>query len=302
MDLEALAAKLTDDQELEFAGEKIKAADLKSYLTTAKTERERLAADVNRFKTEAETVAKRFQDFEGGTSALLKEAARLAADDGSTSRPAALSPAADDDGFSEYEKDPLFGPFTKKYGKRVLADVKREVLEPFVNTELTPLLKQMRQTNEQQAALLFDERQRREFREAGDWPENFDLESARKYGRERNYFVPGSVKVLPDGRQAGLVDLRRVHDEVMEPIRRNKWETEIKTKAEQEAMERLRANYQIIPIPNREMTGGGPKRVVAKGRTADEIIGNSMNEAMKDADTVRRLQALADEGAAYGVR
>jgi hypothetical protein len=297
LNLNELASKLADDLEVDFGeGGKVKAADLKAWATQSQSEIERRDQALSERERQFGDLQNEYGNFRKGVTQLFQQAAAEASNGGNQQvNPAALAAlrqtgGADDDEFAEYSNDPLFGPFAKKYEKRLLKDFEDRLINPLFEQRLKPYIDQLQQGQQQVANVLLDERQRREYRDLGEWPEKFDLESARRYARERNYYVPGTVYRGADGSIQGMVDLHRVNQEVMTPLRHKALEERLTQEAEEKALTRLRQNFNVIPIPNREM--GGKQQVKAKGSSPDQIFGNAMNEAAQDMNTLRQLQGI----------
>lgn len=285
VDWDKIAEKLGDDLELDLGDDvKLKGSDLKQFFTGTKGEMSRRDAEIAARDQELNSLRKYQQD----TSALFGQAAQLASQERAqptqpTGAAAHLTPS---DRFEEeYGNDPLFGAFAKRYDEHSRKRVEEEILKPFIENQLAPELKRRDDTINVVTRLLLDERQRREFREAGEWPEGTDLEAARKFGTERRYLVPGAE-------QFGLVDFRRVNDELMTPIRHQKALEAARQEGAEEAATRLRAGTNIIQMPNRT-GGGGPKGPTRRGGSAaDDVIGNALNEAAQDRETLKLLSAI----------
>ena len=290
IDWDKIAEKLADDTALDLGldGEepvKLTGAELKSFVKENRAAIQARQAEIAARDQELGVLRKYQQD----TSALFGQAARIASqpDPAQPSRPTGpagnLTPA---DRFEEeFGNDPLFSPFAKRYDEHVDKRVKENILKPFIETELAPEFQQLKKTNDTLARLLLEERQRREFREAGEWPEGTDLDKARQHGIERRYFVPGAE-------QFGLIDFKRVNDDLMTPIRHQKALEQARQEGAEEAAARLRAGTNIIQIPNRSGGGGpqGPTRRVAG--SADSVIDAALGEAAQDRETLKLLSAL----------
>jgi hypothetical protein len=291
IDWDKIAEKLADDTafDLGLEGEepvKLTGAELKAFVAQNKTALQQRQQEIAARDQELGSLRKYRDD----TSALFGQAAKIASQpdpDPRQQRPtgaaANLTPA---DRFEEdYGSDPLFSPFAKRYDEHVDRRVRDNILKPFVETELAPELQQLKKTNDTLARLLLEERQRREFREAGEWPEGTDLEKARQYGTERRYLVPGAE-------QFGLIDFKRVNDDMMTPIRHQKALEAARAEGAEEAAARLRQNTNIIQMPNRGGGGGakGPSRRVAG--SADSVIDAALGEAAQDRETLKLLSAL----------
>lgn len=298
IDLMSLADQLEDDAVLEIGGQKLSGADLKAWANGNRQAVAQYQTQLNTAQGELANLQKRFSTFQDSTGALMRAAATEAARElnnptgnGNGNGNGAPAVQADPE-WATYENDPLFSPFARTFERRVLNSIDSSYFKPWVEKELMPHLNDIRRRNQVLEGLLLDERQRREYRELGEWPENYDIEQARKVGMEREYYLPGTVQVDPNsGRRFGIVDVKRVHGDVMGPILQTKRDEEIKSQALEEATRRLRMEGVIIAPPNRTMTGAPPVR--AKGSTAEEIFGNVMEEAGKDLETQRALMAIS---------
>lgn len=292
IDWDKIAEKLADDTALELGldGEepvKLTGAELKSFVKQNRDTLSQRQAEIAARDQELGALRKYQQD----TSALFGQAARIASqpdpDPRQPSRPtgvaANLTPADPFD--EEYGNDPLFAPFAKKYGQKVLRDVQETLLKPFIETQLAPELRARDQKFDVVTRLLLEERQKREFADLREWPEGTDFDGARKLAIEKRYIVPG-------GEQYGLVDFRRLNDDLMTPIRHQKELAQARQEGAEEAAARLRAGTNIIQMPNRTGGGGpkGPSRRVAG--SADAVIDNALGEAAQDRETLKLLQAL----------
>jgi hypothetical protein len=292
LDLYTLAEKLADDASIELNGEKYTGAELKAWAGSQRqtlTERETaIAAE----RAEKAALAKRFEQFEGSTSALLRAAAAEAArDDGAGNGNRNGGGADVDPEWAPYETDPLFSPFAKAYSKRVLGELDSNYFKPWVEKQLNPVVDELRRSNQALTTMLIDERQHREYRDLGDWPDKFDLGKARQVGAEKGYYVSGTTRQDPStGRVVGVVDLNRVHGEVMGPILQTKRDADKEAEITERVTRELRMNANVIAMPNRSMSGAPP--VKAKGHTAEEIFGNALNDAAADAETQRALVGL----------
>jgi hypothetical protein len=292
IDWDKIAEKLADDSafDLGLDGEeqpvKLTGADLKAFVNQNKSALQARQAEIAARDAELGPLRKYQQD----TSALFGQAARIASQPDEPRQPQRATGAAGNlapaDRFEEeYSNDPLFSPFAKRYDEHTERRVRDNILKPFVEQELAPEFQQLKQTNNVLTRLLLDERQRREFREAGEWPEGTDLEKARQYGTERRYLVPGAE-------QFGLIDFKRVNDDMMTPIRHQKALEAARAEGAEEAATRLRQNTNIIQMPNRGGGGGakGPSRRVAG--SADSVIDAALGEAAQDRETLKLLSAL----------
>jgi len=288
IDWDKIAEKLADSTafELGLDGEdepvKMTGAELKAFVNQNKTVLQQRSQELA--QRDQELV--RLKKYEADTSALFGQAARIASQpDPAPTRPtgAAANLAPADRFEEEYGADPLFSPFSKRYDEHVDRRVRENILKPFVDNELAPEFKQLRETNLTLSRLLLEERQRREFREAGEWPEGTDLETARKFGIERRYLVPGAE-------QFGLVDFKRVNDDVMTPIRHKKELELARAEGAEEAAMRLRQTTNIIQMPNR--TGGGGPKGPSRGSVGESAIDKALGEAAQDRETIKLLSAL----------
>lgn len=287
INLEELATKLADDMEIPLGEDgTIKGADLKSWLTENKKQlggRETQLA-------ESQKEIERLRKYEADTSKLFETAARLAGQEDAAAQAArAAAPPVNsgspvDDDFAEFERDPLFGQYSKKFSAKMMRDIQSGLFAPWVEKELKPQFEAINRNHQILTNALLEERQSRTYREAGDWPEGYDMRKVVEHGREKKFFVPG-------GEQFGLVDIRRVHDDVMGPINRQKEIDRIRQEAKEEALREFRQGANVIQLPNREM-GGGRKPVAAKGRTPDEIFSNAMTEAANDLQTQRMIMGI----------
>lgn len=292
MDLATLAEKLADDATIELGGEKFTGADLKAYVGGTRevmTQREQeLAAE----RAAHGQTRQRFEQFEGSTSALLRAAAAEAARDTGNGNGGNGNPPADPD-WQLYEQDALLGPFAKAYKKRLMTELDQEYFQPWVQKQLSPLIQQQQRQQELLTTMAIEERQHREYRDLGDWPDKFDLNQARNYGNERGYFVANTTRMDPQsGRTVGVVDLNRVHGEVMGPILQTKRDAEREREITERVTRELRMNLNPIDPLNRTL--GGHPAVKAKGKTAEEIFGNVIQDAAQDPETGRLLSQIAN--------
>jgi len=282
-----LADKVADDLELELGEDiKLKGAELKAFLKQQKADLAARQADIAVRDQELGALRK----YQADTTALFGQAARLASapdperqqQQRATGAAGNLAPA---DRFEEeYGNDPLFGPFAKRYGERVMRDVKENLFKPFIEQELAPELRKRDETNRVLTGLLLNERQLREFKEAGEWPEGTDFETARKLGTEKRYYVPGAE-------QLGVLDFRRLNQDLMAPILQERLIKKAREEGAEEAATRLRQTTNIIQMPNRSGGGGpkGPTREAVGSSAIDKAIG----EAAQDRETVKLLSALS---------
>jgi hypothetical protein len=292
IDWDKIAEKLADDTafDLGLDGEeqpvKLTGAELKAFVAQNKSALAQRQAEIAARDTELGTL----RQYQKDTTALFGQAARIASQpDPETRQTRASGPAGNltpaDRFEEEFGSDPLFSPFAKRYDEHVDRRVRENILKPFVDNELAPEFKQLRDTNLTLSRLLLEERQRREYREAGEWPEGTDLEAARKFGLERRYLVPGAE-------QFGLVDFRRVNDDMMTPIRHKQELEKARSEGAEEAAMRLRTNTNIVQMPNRT-GGGGPKGPSRRaGGSADNVIDQALGEAAQDRETLKLLSAL----------
>lgn len=272
MDLDKLFTELPDDVEIDLGGErgKIKGAELKTFFSGTRSQ---LSERDQRLQQNQQEIA-RLKKYEEDTSALFAAAARMPSD-----QPARQEPAVNPNDYDPMN-DPLLGEPFKKYHERYGKKIREEVAGEF-----TPLIGELRTRNDAVTRALFDERQERQFRDAGEWPEGWSLQKAREYAKEKGYWQPNG------GAQWGLADIGRIHGEVTEPIRRAKWEEDTKKNAREEAIRSLRAEGATISIPQRSMGGGG-KPVQVKGKNGEEIISSALAQAGQDMETMRMLEGL----------
>jgi hypothetical protein len=280
--LEEVMAKLADDVSVPLGEDgSIKGSDLKSYLSTSQSELS--ARDKRILAQEAEI--NRLRKIESDQAALFEAAARGVQNDPPLN-PAdrRQAPLSDDD--QEYQalvNDPLYAPFAKKVIPRLLKD-----WETSLDGRLKPEFDELKNQNRYLTRALLNQQTESNYRTAGEWPEGWDLRKVHEYATQRKYFVPG-------GEQWGMIDVARVHNEVMTPIQREKEIQTIRAQAKEEALREFRSAPNVFQMPNREM-GGGKKAPKAKGRTPDEIFGNAMNEAAQDLDTQRALAGIGNKG------
>jgi hypothetical protein len=274
MDWDKIVGSLADDVEFEIGGEKVKGADLKGYFNNQRTTLAQREQALQAAQNDL-TAAKKFQE---ETSALFAAAARMPVDQGGGDqdrRPPVLT-----DEFSTYENDPLLGDFAKKFKGRLSKEMREEIIG-----ELKPTLEAIRNETGQVTRFALIDRNQRDFKEAGEWPDGWDYRKAQDYAKEHNYWLPNG------GDKYGLADVRRIHTEVTEPIRRSRFEEETRKNAREEAVKALRAEGATISMPNRTMGGGG-KPVQVKGRNGEEILSNALRQAEQDLDTVRMLEGM----------
>jgi hypothetical protein len=290
-DLYTLAEKLGDDASIELNGEKYTGAEIKQWAGSQRQTLQERDQAIQAERAERAALAKRFEQFEGSTSALLRAAAAQAAQETSVTNGNGNAAPPVDPEWQTYEQDPLFAPFAKAQEKRIFNQLDNNYFKPWVEKQLNPVVDGLRRQNEVLSTMLIDERQHREYRDLGEWPDKFDLNTARNYGTERGYFVPNTTRQDPStGRTVGIVDLNRVHGDVMGPILQSKRDKEREQEITERVTRELRMNANVINMPNRAM--GGPPPVRAKGKTAEEIFTNAANEALQDPDTQRALAAL----------
>jgi len=294
LDLYGLADSISDDATLELGGQKVTGADLKAWAAQQRstlTERE-AALQVER--QQRENLQKTYEQFQNSTSLLFREAARAAAEggDGSGANGGAGAPLRGDPDWELYEKDPVFGPYTQKLQERMLKNLDESYFKPWIERQLSPIISRLESRASTAERGWIDERQRREYNELKEWPDKFGLDQARQYGAEHNLWMEGTARQDPQtGRWTGVVDLNRVHQSVMGPELQKRRDEQIRKEAEENTLKNLRQNYNVIPLPNRSMSGSPP--VKPKGSTPEEIIGNSIAEAANDPDVQRNLGALA---------
>lgn len=287
MDLDKILEGLPDDTEVDFGGEigKFKAGELKGHVNGIKG---RLAQTEQTLLTRTGEV-QQLASANREMSALMGEAARQA---GIETQQEQLrlqqqqrQRGEETDPFNQqYGSDPVLGAFARDYEPHLMRKVSETVIKPLFDKEVSPLLGRMQQENQLLQSLLYDERQAREYREAGEWPENMNFEAARKLGREKGYFVR-------NGEKAGYVDIPRLHGEVMGPILQQKREDGIRKETEEATARNLRMTGNVISMPAR--TGGvASKQVKVKGSSADSIIGGVLEQAAGDLETQRLLTGL----------
>jgi len=279
INIDELMAKLGDDAPIPLGEDgSIKGADLKQYLTSTRGEIE------NRDKTLAQLQAEnaRLKKYEADTAVLFRTAAEQAALE--TQNPPVdprlrQQPLSDEDQeYAQLTSDPLYKPMVSKVLPRYLQEREEKLLG-----KLTPEFQKIQQQNQQLTNALLSMQIEKQYRDAGEWPEGFDLKKVIETGRERRYFIPG-------GEQFGLVDVNRVHNEVMTPIQRQKEIEKARQEGAEQALLQMRQNPNVVMMPNRDGVGG--KKLVAKGRTPDEILSNSMAEAANDLATIRSISGM----------
>lgn len=290
LDLFTLADALGDDASLEIGGQKVTGADLKAWAAEQRSglsAREKALADE---RAAHEATRSQYKQFENSTSALFRAAAAEAAKGDQGAAPARV--VDPNDPFALYENDPVFGPYTKELKGRLVRDIDEGYFKPWVEKQFNPIIQRQQQTIDMITNAYVDERQRREYRELNEWPDDFNLEAARKFGTEKGYFLQGTARQDPNtGQWTGVVDLGRVHRDVMGPTLQKRHDEEVAKAAEEKTLKELRQNFNVIPLPNRSI--GGKPPVQAKGRTAEEILGNTISEAANDPETQRALNAIA---------
>lgn len=273
-DFDKMFGQVGDDQELDLgAAGKVKAGELKSFF--AERNREIQSRDQRLQTLEPEVT--RLRKFEQDTASVFTRLNQMPLDE-----PVARAAAADpnlDEFDKTYGNDPLLGDFAKKYRTKLTKELKEEFMG-----EIRPTIEALNARNDQLTRFSLLERNQRDFKEAGDWPEGWNYQKAQKYAEEKNYWVPG-------GQPYGVADIGRIHSEVTEPIRRSKFEDDVRAKAREEALEALRKEGVAFTMPNRSM-GGGAKPVEVKGRNGEEIIGNAISQAAQDMETRRMLEGL----------
>ena len=275
-------AKLGDDFELPLGEDgSVKGSELKNYLGSVKGDIETRDKSLAELRAENASLKK----YQADTATLFEAAARSAAAEGNNPPPIdprmrQQSPVSDEDEeINALMSDPLYAPIAKKLMPRLLKNFESQLEERF-----KPQFETITKQNQMVTQALLQQQTAQNFRDAGEWPEGVTLNKVVEYARERRYFVPG-------GEQWGLVDVNRVHQDLMTPIQRQREIDTIRKEAKEEALREFRSAPNVIAMPNREMGGNG-KRLTAKGRTPDEIFGNSMNEASQDLATQRLLAGI----------
>jgi len=290
-DLFQLADNLPEDATIELQGQKYTGAEIRAFANQQRQTLSEREAAIQAERQARQQVEQRFQQFEGSTSALLRAAAAAAAQDDGGQQQRQAAPAGSDE-FAVYENDPLFGPYTKGIKERMIRELDSNYFKPWVEKQFQPAFQRLEQTNRMLTQAYLDERQQREYKELNEWPEKFGLADARKYGEEKNYFLPGTAQQDPQtGRWVGVVDLHRVHSDVMGPVLSKRNEERIRKETEEQTLQNLRKNFNVVPLPNRSVMGNPP--VIAKGKTAEEIFGNAIEQAANDPETQRGLMAVA---------
>ena len=281
INIDEVMAKLGDEFAIPLGEDgSVKGADLKAYLTETRggmTSRDKKIAD-------QETEITRLRQIESQQAALFEAAARGVAADGNpplNPRDRQQQPLSDED--AEYQalsSDPLYAPIAKRLLPRMLKE-----FEASLDARFKPQFDALSSQNGMVTRALLNQQTVQNYKDAGTWPEGWDLKKVHQYATEKKYLVPG-------GEQWGLIDVGRVHNEIVGPIERQAEIEKIRKEAKEEAMREFRAAPNVFQMPNREMGGAGKGALKAKGRTPDEIFGNSLNEAAKDMETMRQLEAI----------
>ena len=287
IDWDKVTKGIADDAVFAVDGQEVKGSDLKAYL-----------ADRNA-QIASRPDPKTFEDIRAENAALKKQNQDMAAifnaaaqqtgnEDpqpvGGRGVAGGLSAADPDEFDQEFGQDPVFGKFSRKFEERLLKNLDGKLFSPWVDKELKPAFKKLADHNTMLQNMLFESRQKDDFRDAGEWPDGMTFEQAREEARKRNLFVP-------NGQSVGYVDMRRTREELMRPVEQERFVKKAKDEAMEEAVRSLRMSGNVIEMPNRGM-GQAPKVVKAKGRTPDEIFGNVVSEAAGDTETQRMLTGM----------
>lgn len=275
MELDKILDKIKDEIELDLGEDagKLKGAELKSYLKQKINEISDRDTRLQAANTEIGNLRKYQQD----TSALFAAAAQQQPTDERRTQPGAEQL---DEFQASYGNDPLFKDVFGKYEGRISKKMREEIIG-----ELKPLLDGMSSRNEQLTRFSLLEKNQRDFRDAGEWPEGWNYQKAQEYAKDKGYWLPNG------GKQYGMADIERIHGEVTEPIRRQKFEETVRQSAREEAVKALRAEGAVISMPQRSM-GGGATPVQVKGKTGEEILSNALGQAGQDLETMRMLDGL----------
>lgn len=280
INLDEVMSKLADDAMFQLdENTSMKGSELKAYLNETRGEIAKRDQTLGQYDAEI----KRLRQYEADTSTLFKTAAELAAAEGQNPP---LDPRLrqqqqstdDEEEYTALTRDPLYAPVIKKVLPRALKEYGAEIENRF-----KPQFDNMTKQNQMLTNALLQMQTEANYRNAGEWPEGWDLNKVIETGRQQRLFVPG-------GEQYGLVDVKRVHDAVMTPIQRQQEIEKIRAEAKEEALREFRMGANVIQMPNREI--GGAKRVIAKGTKPEDIIANSLNEAGQDLATQRLLQGI----------